>query len=375
VVWQPQTRCPKQKPVSILIGCVLVIANGFCSPKILDADTIPEIVARAKSAVVQITTLDQNRQPLKTGTGFFVSGDGYLLTNNHVIEGGAYFIARTSSGATYTFESVAVRSADPDLAELKFTTTDVPHLQLGSSDKTVEGQKVLVIGNPEGLQGSVSDGIVSAFRDNRAYIQITAPISPGSSGSPVLDETGQVIGMATLVYREGQNLNFAISADRIRSYLVYEANKPQAQATPSSTPLAPSSETENTAQASLVIMVNQSIDSHDWKTLTRMTVDGLVNYFGHRHVTNAYIAQDMQNDSRNYQWVHSTIYPNTFSHEVSDQYSSNWSGPMLYDSINVYSEALEQNGKLHKAMTRLTVGYVIDSSQRPAIYSLTLKVL
>ena len=238
MVWQPQTRCPKQKPVSILIGCVLVIANGFCSPKILDADTIPEIVARVKSAVVQIVTLDQNRQPLKTGTGFFVSGDGYLLTNNHVIEGGSYFTARTSSGATYTFESVAVRSADPDLAELKFTTTDVPHLQLGSSDKTVEGQKVLVIGNPEGLQGSVSDGIVSAFRDNRAYIQITAPISPGSSGSPVLDETGQVIGMATLVYREGQNLNFAISADRIRSYLVYEANKPQAQVTPSATPLA-----------------------------------------------------------------------------------------------------------------------------------------
>ena len=339
----------------------------------LTAVTAPEIVAKAKSAVVQIIALDQNRQPLRTGTGFFVSGDGYLLTNNHVIEGSSSIAARTSSGATYTFESVAVRSTDPDLAELKFTTTDVPHLQLGNSNKAVEGEKVLVIGNPEGLQGSVSDGIISAFRDNGAYIQITAPISPGSSGSPVLDETGQVIGMATLVYREGQNLNFAISADRIRSYLVYEANKSQAQATPSSTPEA--HETENTAQASLVTTVNQAIDSHDWRTLTGMTVDGLVNYFGHRHVTNAYIAQDMQNDSRTYQWVHSTIYPNTFSHEVSDQYSSNWSGAMLYDSINIYSEALERNGKLHKAMTRLTVGYVIDSSGHPAIYSLTLKVL
>ena len=145
MVWQPQTRCPKQTPASILIGCVLVIANGFCSPKILDADTIPEIVARAKSAVIQIVTLDQNRQPLKTGTGFFVSGDGYLLTNNHVIEGGPTLTARTSSGATYTFESVAVRSTDPDLAELKFTATDVPHLQLGSSDKTVEGQKKFLL--------------------------------------------------------------------------------------------------------------------------------------------------------------------------------------------------------------------------------------
>ncbi len=251
----------------------------------------------------------------------------------------------------------------------------MPHLQLGSSAKAVEGQKVLVIGNPEGLQGTVSDGIISAFRDNGTYIQITAPVSPGSSGSPVLDEAGQVIGMATLVYREGQNLNFAISADRIKYYLLYEINKSQAQTTPSPTPPETTSETQSTAQSDFVVTVNQAVNNHDWRTLTGMTVDGLVNYFGHRHFKNASIAQDMQNDSRNYTWVHSTTYPNTFTHEVSDQYSSYWSGPMLYDSINVYSEALERNGKLHKALTRLTVGYVIDSSGRPAIYSLTLKVL
>jgi len=371
VVWHYKPCGLNRKPVSEAIGCLLVLASVLWSTRTLTAETIPEIVAKAKSAVVQIITLDQNRQPLKTGTGFFVSGDGYLLTNNHVIDGGSYFTARTSSGATYTFESVVVRSADPDLAELKFTTTDVPHLQLGSSDKAVEGQKVLVIGNPEGLQGTVSDGIISAFRDNGTYIQITAPVSPGSSGSPVLDEAGQVIGMATLVYREGQNLNFAISADRIKYYLLYEINKSQAQTTPSPTP----PETRNTAQSDFVVMVNQAINNHDWRTLTGMTVDGLVNYFGHRHFQNAYITQDMQNDSQNYTWVHSTTYPNTFTHEVSDQYSSYWSGPMLYDSINVYSEALERNGKLHKALTRLTVGYVIDSSGRSAIYSLTLKVL
>jgi Trypsin-like peptidase domain len=268
-----------------------------------------------------------------------------------------------------------VRSTDPDLAMLKFTTTDVPHLELGSSADVVEGQKVLVIGNPEGLQGTVSDGIVSAFRENRTYIQITAPVSPGSSGSPVLDESGQVIGMATLVYREGQNLNFAISAERIQAFLLNEANKPQAQTTPEPLPTTPSSQTENTAQANLVMRVNRAIDNHDWRTLTEMTVSGLVNYFGHRHVTNTFIAQDMVNDSRNYTWVHSTLYPSTFTHEVSDQYSSYWSGPMLYDSINLYTEAMEKNGKLHKANTRLTIGYVIDSSGRTAIYSLTLKVL
>lgn len=375
MVRQVKVSGQNQKPVSNAIGSVLVIASVLCSPGKLNADAITEIVAKAKPAVVQIITFDRNREPLKTGTGFFVSGDGYLLTNNHVIDGGSYVTARTSSGATYQFDAVVVRSADPDLAVLKFTTTDVPHLQLGSSAEAVEGQKVLVIGNPEGLQGTVSDGIISAFRDDRTYIQITAPISPGSSGSPVLDETGQVIGMATLVFREGQNLNFAISAERIKSYLLYELNKAQAQATPSPTPPETRPETQNTGQANFVMMVNQAIDNHDWRTLTGMTVDGLVNYFGHRHVRNTYIAQDMQNDSRNYAWVHSTASPNTFTHEVSDQYSSYWSGPMLYDSINTYTEAMERNGKLHKATTRLTVGYVIDSSGRPAIYSLTLKVL
>jgi serine protease Do len=91
----------------------------------------------------------------------------------------------------------------------------VEFLTLRNSSDAVEGEKVLVIGNPEGLRGTVSDGIISAFRENRSLIQITAPISPGSSGSPVLDETGQVIGMATLVEKEGQNLNFAISAEVI----------------------------------------------------------------------------------------------------------------------------------------------------------------
>jgi TolB-like protein len=145
-------------------------------------------------------------------------------------------------------------------------------------------------------------------------------------------------------------------------------NIPEPTASPFSGP-------SGTDQAKLVIMVEQAFENHDWETLTSMTVDRMVNYFDHKHVTNGFIAQDMQNDSRTYAWQHNTPYPNTFTHEVSDQYSSHWSGPMLYDSMNVYTEAQERNGKLHKAMTRLTVGYVLDPSGRPAIYSLTLKVL
>lgn len=173
-------------------------------------------VEKTKPAVVEILTFDQQNKPLKTGTGFFVSSDGALLTNFHVISGASSILAKTPTGAVYFLKNLVATSESDDVAKLQFIATDVPYLTLGSSLKAVEGQRVLVIGNPEGLEGTVSDGIISAFRSGRSMIQITAPISPGSSGSPVLDETGQVIGMATLVSKEGQNLNFAISAEAIK---------------------------------------------------------------------------------------------------------------------------------------------------------------
>jgi tetratricopeptide (TPR) repeat protein len=198
------------------------------------ATTIPDIVAKAKPAVVQVIALDANWSPIRTGTGFFVSADGELLTNFHVIRGATHISARTNKGAIFVFEKLIAGSADSDVAFLKFEATDVDYLKVGSSAEAVEGETVLVIGNPEGLQGTVSNGIISAFRENRAYIQITAPISPGSSGSPVLDGTGQVIGMATLVAKEGQNLNFAISAEVIEK--VIRPTLAQVTSSPSATP-------------------------------------------------------------------------------------------------------------------------------------------
>ena len=214
----------------------LVIVFAVCIALDGRATTIPEIVAKAKPAVVQVIASDANWSPIRTGTGFFVSADGDLLTNFHVIQGAAHISARTNKGAIFLFERVIAESADSDVALLKFQATDLDYLKLGSSTEAVEGETVLVIGNPEGLQGTVSNGIISAFRENRSYIQITAPVSPGSSGSPVLDETGRVIGMATLVSKEGQNLNFAISAEVIETVLRSGAG--QVTVVPSPTPSA-----------------------------------------------------------------------------------------------------------------------------------------
>ena len=96
---------------------------------------------------------------------------------------------------------------------------------------------MIVIGNPTGLMGTVSDGIISAFRENHSMIQVTAPISHGSSGSPVMDETGQIIGVATLVIAEGQNLNFAIPVEKVPAGLVQlPSEQLVASAQPTATP-------------------------------------------------------------------------------------------------------------------------------------------
>jgi Tfp pilus assembly protein PilF len=199
------------------------------------AADIPTLVRKTKPAVVEIMTFDSQNKPLKTGTGFFVSSDGALLTNFHVISGASSIMAKTPTGAVYFLKGILAASESDDVAKLQFLATDVPYLTLGSSLNAVEGQPVLVIGNPEGLEGTVSDGIISAFRSGRSMIQITAPISPGSSGSPVLDESGNVIGMATLVLRDGQNLNFAISAETIKDAIQSGGKASVAVATPSAT--------------------------------------------------------------------------------------------------------------------------------------------
>jgi hypothetical protein len=190
------------------------------------ADTIPQLVAKAKPATIQIIASDENWSPIKTGTGFFISPDGVAVTNFHVIQGASHLAARTNEGAVFQFQRVLAHPQDVDLAILKFAANGAAFLKLGQSTNAVEGQRVLVIGSPEGLQGTVSDGIISAFRENRSMIQITAPISPGSSGSPVMNESGEVIGVATMVTKEGQNLGFAIPAEEVERALVASRDQP-----------------------------------------------------------------------------------------------------------------------------------------------------
>lgn len=178
-----------------------------------------DIVARVKPSVVSIITLDKDGKPLMLGSGFCV-GLNRIITNKHVIKGATSIQVSTGNGIKYRVVQPASIDGTGDLAllETENLPTDVRPLSLSPS-RPREGDRVIVIGNPLGfLEGSVTDGIVSAFRSIDGLgdlIQITAPISPGSSGSPVVNGNGEVVGVATLNLPGGQNLNFAIVSARI----------------------------------------------------------------------------------------------------------------------------------------------------------------
>src|SRR5216683_3798735 len=195
-----------------------IILFALSSPPAHSQDQLPDLVRRIKPSAVAIETFDARGEKLSRGSGFFIDVDR-IVTNRHVIEGAYRAEVHLNSGNAYQVRSVAAVDAEGDLALLKIDAP--PNLVRPLSlDRTSpqEGESIVVIGNPFGLEGSVTNGIVSAVRDIPGFgriIQITAPISPGSSGSPVVNMQGQVIGVATLQITGGQSVNFAIPSERI----------------------------------------------------------------------------------------------------------------------------------------------------------------
>ena len=201
------------KFVLLIVVFFLNTASG-----VVAQDELPELVKRIKPSAVAIETFDARGEKLSRGSGFFIGPDR-VVTNRHVIDNAYKAEIHSFSGAVYPVKGVIAVDAEADIALLR---VDAPAGQVRplSLDRTSpqEGESVVVIGNPLGLEGSVSNGIVSAVRDIPTFgriIQITAPISPGSSGSPVVNMLGQVIGVATLQITGGQSVNFAIPSERI----------------------------------------------------------------------------------------------------------------------------------------------------------------
>ncbi len=165
-----------------------------------------------------------DRTQSSLGSGFIISTDGYIVTNNHVVEGAdkIYVNLQGSSGKADSMEAKLIGSdAETDIALLKVETkTSLPTLKFGNSDKVEVGEWVLAIGNPFGLGHSVTAGIISAKdRDIHvgpfdSFIQTDASINPGNSGGPLVNMQGEVIAINTAILASGQGLGFAIPSNQ-----------------------------------------------------------------------------------------------------------------------------------------------------------------
>jgi S1-C subfamily serine protease len=155
------------------------------------------------------------------GTGFVIKG-GYIVTNHHVIEGAKYVHIKTQNDEKYLIEGLLADDKYRDIAILRPGIESFAALEMGDSGKINPGTSVAVIGNPEGFENTITEGLISGIRNLDNYNQIfqfSAPISKGSSGSPVFNSNNEVIAMVSSFYKDGQLINFAIPSNQIADLL------------------------------------------------------------------------------------------------------------------------------------------------------------
>jgi serine protease Do len=178
---------------------------------------IEQLARQALQSTVTLYMFDSDGQLIASGTGFFVAPN-VLVTNFHVIHGTASAIAKfAGSDKQYQVQSVLASDPKDDLAVLYVPGTNAPTLKLASYAPRI-GQAVYVAGSPLDLEGTFSQGILSSIRED-GTLQVTAPVSHGNSGSPVLDAQGNVIGVINSGRPDGSNIGFAIPGSALQKLL------------------------------------------------------------------------------------------------------------------------------------------------------------
>lgn len=203
--WELHSHHNRQPMRYVLLSLCSLFLGTACF-----AQGAVSIARQYSDAVVMIVVQDAQHQNLALGSGLVIES-GKVLTNKHVIEGARYAFALSAGGKKFTVAGIHALDSKNDLTLLSIPGLQASTVKL-SHDSVEIGQRVYAIGNPEGLANTISEGIISGRRtlQGNSLYQITAPISPGSSGGPIVDEQGAVVGIAVGAFGSGQNLNFAI---------------------------------------------------------------------------------------------------------------------------------------------------------------------
>ncbi len=186
--------------------------------------TPAELFKEMAPAVVTITT-QSGPMGMGGGTGFIVDDNGIVVTNHHVIDGAKSVTVKLIGGRWASKVELLVQDKEHDLAILKITVgEELKTAKLGDSDEVQVGERAISIGNPLGLEHTLTDGLVSARRtyEGKKMIQMSTPVSPGNSGGPLFNLKGEVIGVSTAQlgsYRRGQNLNLAIPINQAKGMI------------------------------------------------------------------------------------------------------------------------------------------------------------
>lgn len=181
------------------------------------------VYEKINPAIVSIEA--QLEEGISSGTGCVIDPHGIILTSSHVIEGSKDIDVTVNSGKVYKAEVLEILGENNDLALLKIDTkTLLPTIKLGNSEQIKVGQKVLAIGNPFGFSGTLTQGIVSRIDYIKNKIQTDAAINPGNSGGPIVNSTGEVIGISQSIYNPDNNksnigIGFAIPINSVKEFI------------------------------------------------------------------------------------------------------------------------------------------------------------
>jgi S1-C subfamily serine protease len=209
----------------------LFLFTAACVFAYPQAKTHIEITERNAPSVVTVNALKRDGSAF-TGTGFVVHPAGVIATNRHVTQDALFINVTFNSGIVSSEAALAAYSPDTDLVLLKIPAKNLPAVTLADSDYALPGEIITVIGNPRRLQNTVTSGLLSQVRllkDGVVWHQISAPISPSSSGSPVFNPEGNVISVAFSTFKgaDNQNLNFAIPSNYLAEMMLSAGYAPK----------------------------------------------------------------------------------------------------------------------------------------------------